>query len=371
MIIRLLSMLSRVVRGRKPSPAPESVRRIVAFQMSGVGDLLLITPALRALHRVYPRATIDIVTYSVRNAAFLFRFPYVGEGCEFPLFDLELRRMWSASFWRALMKPIRFMRKTPADIYISFHHTWLPQWYLLELWLAVCSRARFRVGINPDYVSGSGVFDRSVPESFLDGRHYRPFFLDVVGLLGDCGKDFATECPLDPQEIETARDRIRRALPTRRRVVCLHVGATHSAQLWPVERFKELAKRLVADGCGIVLVGTKDEDSLAVQVVEGLPHGSYLNTTGTTDLFQMAALIDVAHLFIGNDSGPMHVAIARRRPTIGLIGPGKPRYHLYEPHEAVILKNAVSRDIVDRKESCYPWAITVEEVYGKAQELLP
>ncbi len=370
-LIRLLSALSQIARGRRSPPVPESVRRIVVFQMSGVGDLLLITPALRALHRLYPMATIDIVTYSVQIAAFLFRFPYAGEGCEFPLFDLELRRIGSVPFWRTLMKPVRFMRKTPVDIYISFHHTWLPQWYLLELWLAVCSDARFRVGINPDYVSGHGVFDRSVPESLLDGRHYRPFFMDVVGLLGDGGKDLTTECPLEPQEIEAARDRIRRAVPTRHRVVCLHVGATHLAQLWPVDRFKELAKRLVVDGFGIVLVGARDEYVLTEQVVEGLPHGSYLNTTGTTDLFQMAALIDVAHLFIGNDSGPMHVAIARRRPTIGLIGPGKPRYHLYEPDEAVILKNPISWDIADRKESCFPWAITVEEVYGKARELLP
>ncbi len=369
-LIRFLSALSQIARGRRPQPVPESVRRIVVFQMSGVGDLLLITPALRALHRLYPMAAIDIVTYSLNNAAFLFRFPYMREGCEFLLFDLELRRVVGASFWRAFMKPIRFMRKTPVDIYISFHHAWLPQWYLLELWLAVRSKARFRVGINPDYVSDHGVFDRSVPESFLDGRHYRPFFLDVVGLLGDCGKDLTTECPLVPQEIEAARDRIRRAMPTRHRVVCLHVGATHFAQRWPLDRFRELAKRLVAEGCGIVLVGTRGEYILTEQVVEGLPHGSYLNTAGTTDLFQMAALIDASHLFIGNDSGPMHVAIARRRPTIGLIGPGKPRYHLYELNEAVMLLNPVPFNFRNQKDAAFPWAITVDEVYTAAKDLL-
>ncbi len=369
-LIRLLSALSQIMRGWRTPPVPESVRRIVAFQMSGVGDLLLITPALRALHGLYPMATIDIVTYSVKNAAFLFRFPYVGKGCEFPLFDLELRRMGSVPFWRALMKPIRFMRREPVDLYISFHHTWLPQWYLLELWLAVCSKAKFRVGINPDYVSGHGVFDRSVPESLLDGRHYRPFFMDVVGLLGDCGKDHTTECPLEPQEIEAAWDRIRRAMPTRHRVVCLHVGATHSGKLWPVDRFKEVAKRLVADGFGIVLVGTHDEYVLTEQIVEGLPQGSYLNTIGTTDLFQMAALIDVAQLFIGNDSGPMHVAIARRRPTIALIGPGIPRYYRYEPDEAAILKDPVLGGARVHKNAVFQWSITVDEVYEKARELL-
>jgi heptosyltransferase-1 len=369
-LVRLLSALSQIMRGRRPPPVPESVRRIVVFQMSGVGDLLLITPALRALHHLYPSARIDIVTYSLPNAGFLFRFPYVGEGCEFPLFDLELRRIGSMPFWRSLKKTIRFMRKKPIDIYISFHHTWLPQWYLLELWLAARSDARFRVGINPDYVSCQGVFDRSVPESLLDERHYRAFFMDVVGLLGNPGKDVATECPLTLQEIEEARSRVRRAMPVRDRIICLHVGATHAAQLWPIDRFQELARKLEADGYGMVLLGTRAERALTDQITSVLQTGSYLDAVGTTDLFQMAALIEVSHLFIGNDSGPLHVAIARRRPTIGLIGPGKPRYHLYEPDEAVILRNPIAMDIKDRKEAAFPWTLSVEEVYGAARKLL-
>jgi hypothetical protein len=70
-LIRLLSLLGHVVRGGKSPPNPLSVRRIVVCQMSGVGDLLFATPALRALHTLYPAAGIDVITYNPDHVAVL------------------------------------------------------------------------------------------------------------------------------------------------------------------------------------------------------------------------------------------------------------------------------------------------------------
>lgn len=114
MLIRLLSKVSCVLRAQREPPNPDTVRRIVVFQMSGIGDLLLITPALRALNQLYPLAKINIITYKLKNAEFLFRFPYIRNGCEFSLFDIELKRIWSPSFWQTLKKPVRFI-KSPLD----------------------------------------------------------------------------------------------------------------------------------------------------------------------------------------------------------------------------------------------------------------
>ncbi|MDE3119401.1 MAG: glycosyltransferase family 9 protein [Nitrospirota bacterium] len=368
-LIRLLSIAAQTVRGVRDPPPRDSVRRIVALQMSGVGDLLLTTPALRALHRLYPAARIDVITYKLGSASFLFRLPYMGRGCEFPLFELELKRAWSPSFWRGLARPIRFLREEPCDLYVSFHHTWLLQWYLFELWVAARARARFAIGINPDFLAGPGVFDRAVPESLLGERHYRPFFLDVVSLLGEAGHDVTMEFPLEPDEVRQASERLRQAMPGCR-IVCLHMGASHAAQLWPVERYVEFAQRCCRDGYGLVLIGTEGERGLADQVAKSLPAGRVLNVTGATTLSEMAAFIAASDLFVGNDSGPMHVAIALQRPTIGLIGPGRPRYYRYGLHEAVILRNPILFDIHDRKDSPYPWVITVDEVYRHARILL-
>ena len=369
-LIRLLSFASQIARGPREQPAPEDISRIVVLHMSGIGDLLLMTPALRALRRLYPRAHIDLITYCLSNAAFLFRLPTVRQGCEFPLFDLDLKSAWTRGFWQALERPVRFTREEPCDLYVSFHHCWLPQWYLLELWLAARSRARYKIGINPAFVRSPGVFDRALPESRLGERHYRLFFLEVVGLLGETGKDLSMEFPLEPGEVRNAQEAIKTVLPGKRRIICLHVGATHAAQLWPLDRFLELAKRFEADRYGLVLIGTKEERHLTDQLAASLSSGTVLDVAGTTTLFQMAAFIDASDLFIGNDSGPMHVAVARRRPTIGLISRGRTRYHRYEPDEAVMLLNPVLVDIGDQKDIALPWAITVDEVYAAAKDLL-
>ncbi|MBN2516671.1 MAG: glycosyltransferase family 9 protein [Deltaproteobacteria bacterium] len=369
-LIWLLSKGSQAVRSQRKPPDPDTVRRIVVLQMSGIGDLLLITPALRALHRMYPLAKIDIITYKLSNADFLFRFPYIGGGFEFPLFNLELKSFWRPSFWQSLRKPLHFVNNSAPDLYINFHHTWLPQWYLFELLVAARCGARFKIGINPDYVSGSGVFDRSVTEALLGSRHYCPFFMDIVNLLGEASNDYSPEFPLEPHEIEEAKNLIHSAIPHNRKIVCIHAGASFNAQRWPVDRFSELAKMLVAHGCGIVLIGTADESHVTEFIMKMLPERKCLNAAGKTNLYQMAALIDRCDLFIGNDSGPMHIAISRKCPTIGLIGPGKPRYHRYEQNGVVMMINPILPDMHEDKTAVFPWQISAEEVYEKAKGLL-
>lgn len=372
-LIRLLSAASERVRRRPVPPDPETVRRIVVLQMTGIGDLLLITPALRALRQLYPKARLDLITYKLEHASFLFRLPNMGQGCEFALFDLRLARAWTRSFWRKLWVPIRFLRKEPCDVYVSFHHTWLPQWYLLELWVALFSGARYRVGVNPGSVTGPGVFDRAISESSLGARHYRSFFLDVCGLLGDSGKQLVMEFPLSSSEIQEAKDRLRRVFSERVRIVCLHVGASYPSKRWPLDRFVQLADRLQAARYGIVLVGTWEERALTRQLVGALPEGSVLDTAGSTTLFQMAALIHESQLFIGNDSGPLHVAVALKRPAIGLIGPSQPRYYRYEPEEAVILRDGAmspTPDVIARKDAVWNWTLSVDQVYEQALRLL-
>lgn len=373
-LIRTLSALASVVRGPQALPDPDTVRRIVVLQMSGVGDLLLITPALRALRHLYPHARIDLLTRRLDNAAGLFRLPNMGSGSEFALFDLEFRHLWTPSFWRTLGGAVRFLRQEPCDLYVSFHHPWLMQWYLCELWVAARSGARFRVGINPAFVHGAGVFDRAVSESQLGDRHYRFLFLDVVGLLGDPGKDVAMEFPLRPEEIEEAKTRIHAALPDCERIVCLHTGASHPAKRWPQNRFAELARRLVEEArCGLVFVGSSDEAPLVRYIAAGLPASSYINAAGRTSIFQLGALIEACTMFIGNDSAPLHLAVARRRPAIGIIGPGDARYYRYHPDEAVIVKDdpgVSTGNVIMLKETAWAWRISVEDVFAQAVRLL-
>lgn len=371
-LIRTLSTVVGTAKAGRTVPDPRSVRRIVVCQMSGVGDLLFMTPALRALHALYPAAGIDVITYNPSHAAFLFRLPYVRQHCRFRLFDIRLGRFWTSSFRKALEEPIRFLRDPVCDLFVGFHWSWLPQWTLLELWMAWRSSARFSIGVNPPEAGRRSVYDRFLPESRLGDRHCRDFFMDVVGLVGDGGKDLSMEFPLLPEEIEAARQRLRSTLPLCPKVVCLHPGATHAYQRWPVEAYVELATRLQAAGCGIVLVGTGQERSLTARIASALRADAVLDAAGTTSLFELGALIHASDLFIGNDSGPLHIAVARRRPAVGIVHRGSdPRFYRYHPEEAVIILDAgPSGWGMKDKEVIREWGISVDDVWSKVRTLL-
>jgi len=109
-------------------------------------------------------------------------------------------------------------------------------------------------------------------------------------------------------------------------LVALHVGASKAPRAWHAARFGELARRLCRrlDARVAVLAGP-GEEALADVVARGLPGGSFVVCGPTGGVRRTAAILERCSLFVGSDSGPMHIAAALGVPTIGIFGPGLPR----------------------------------------------
>ena len=115
-------------------------------------------------------------------------------------------------------------------------------------------------------------------------------------------------------------------LPEGRTWLVLGPTANWHRKVWPAERFAELALRLTAPGgalpgAGIAILGGPgdQERSMATPVLTALPQA--LDLVGKLDLPEVAAVLARAAIFIGNDSGLMHLAAAAGAPTLGLFGP--------------------------------------------------
>ena len=115
-------------------------------------------------------------------------------------------------------------------------------------------------------------------------------------------------------------------LPEGRTWLVLGPTANWHRKVWPAERFAELALRLTAPdgalpGAGIAILGGPgdQERSMATPVLTALPQA--LDLVGKLDLPEVAAVLARAAIFIGNDSGLMHLAAAASAPTLGLFGP--------------------------------------------------
>jgi ADP-heptose:LPS heptosyltransferase len=109
-------------------------------------------------------------------------------------------------------------------------------------------------------------------------------------------------------------------------LVALHPGASKPERGWHAERFALLGRRFVDRlGARLLLLGGPADGELLRLVSSGLPPGAVLETEGGLPLRDLAAILERCGLFVGNDSGPMHVAAALGVPTVGLFGPGSPR----------------------------------------------
>ena len=109
-------------------------------------------------------------------------------------------------------------------------------------------------------------------------------------------------------------------------VIGLGVTANWLPKIWPAQNFVALARRLIGDdgvfpGARIAVFGAEEERSLAQPVLEGLAEAQCIDLVGQKALPIVAACLAKCDLFVGNDSGLMHMAAAVKTPTIGLFGP--------------------------------------------------
>jgi len=180
-------------------------------------------------------------------------------------------------------------------------------------------------------------FRNSIASRFLNGPRVTPTraqgetvhkVVEASTILGDGA---ARSPVLWLSEADTAA--LPDAVKSAKRLLVLGPGATRAGKTWPVERFGELAARLTGRGGlleGAVVVptgGPMDKEAAAV-IGKALPAERFVDMTGA-DLLTTAALMARADLFVGNDSGMMHLAAASGAPTLGLFGPTDER--LYGP----------------------------------------
>jgi heptosyltransferase-2 len=111
-----------------------------------------------------------------------------------------------------------------------------------------------------------------------------------------------------------------------RPLVALEPGARYGpAKCWPPERFGALARALLAQGLGVVTVGTAATRSVEEQVAAVAGPGLTRSAGRTDDLLALVGILARARLLVANDTGPMHLAAALGTPVLALFGATDPR----------------------------------------------
>ncbi|MBC8249027.1 MAG: WecB/TagA/CpsF family glycosyltransferase [Anaerolineales bacterium] len=302
---------------------------ILVVKLSDIGDVLTATPALRALRESFPAARLEALV-PPNSAPVLAESPLVDDVIVFDKFQYDRPiDAFKPSSLAALVRFARDLRRRRYDCLVILHHLTTRWGTLKYAALALTSGAKVRAGLD----NGRGWFlTHRVRDHGFGARHEVEYWLDVVGTIGARTEDTSLEMTIGAEDEAFANDQIPPFLspPTRGGrggcpLVAIHPGSGgySLARRWSAEGFAQVADALVERyGARIVLVGTSAD---GVSQVASLMRSEAVNLEGKTTLGQLAAILKRCDLFIGADSGVMHLAAAVGTPLVAIFGPSNHR----------------------------------------------
>jgi len=159
-----------------------------------------------------------------------------------------------------------------------------------------------------------------------DGHRVR----QIAGVLG-----LEDNPPLPKLWSDAAHDeRAAQLVPDGSPVLAIGPAANWRAKTWRAENFAELCARLTAPdgllaGGRVAIFGAPEERPQVMNLIEAIPAECRIDLVGKVGLLDIHACLKRCRLYVGNDSGLMHIAAAAGTPTLGLFGPSKEE--LYAP----------------------------------------
>ena len=289
-------------------PGTQKINNAVIFRTDRIGEVLLSTVAIDALRRRYPECLVTFVT-SVYSAPLLERRDDVKEVITYE----TMGGKGNIASAVGLALKLR-ARKFDAAIVLNPHRS---------LHLA-CFLAGIPVRAGYGRKWGSLLNRRIKDKRDSGGKHEIEYTMDVMDLVG--AGDGTVKGPLlscDSREREAMSRKLRAAgAGAGGKLVAVHPGSSNPAKAWPREMYAQTIKSLKDEFGGsidIFIIGTANETPLAAEII-GLSGGRAVDLTGRFALEELIAFLSLCSVFIGNDTGPMHIAAALGIPVVAIFG---------------------------------------------------
>lgn len=310
-------------------------RHVLCVRLDTLGDVLMTTPALRAIKEGRPDRRVTLLT-SAPGAAAGRLVPEVDEVIVYdaPWLKASAPRP-SSAVDLALVDDLRARRFDAAVVFTVYSQNPLPGAMLayladIPLRLAHCRENPYR--LLTDWVK------ESEPEGGI--RHEVRRQLDLVASVGLRPAHERLSLRPGPRDDRLADVELRRLGLGRAPWLVLHGGATASSRRYPPESFARVARALVRDhGVAVVFTGAADETALIEQIRAAAAAPTH-SLAGRLSLGALAAVIARAALVISNNTGPAHVAAAMGTPVVSLYALTNPQ-HTPWGVEARVLSRAV------------------------------
>ncbi len=329
------------------------MEKILLIRLSSLGDIVLTTPAIRAIRAHFPNAYIAMLV-AKQSADVLRQNPNLNE-------IIQFNRSARDKDTGEMLRILRILRQRKFALTFDFQRK-----FRTEL-LMYLSGASERVGKGR-------LCTIRVPEQ--GNKHATEHYFDLLHAAG---------IPAESRELEIFLSKFERAdacyvfeeagVSELQLKVGLFPGAGWKLREWMPERFASIGDRLVQHFNAQVLIFGGPKDVELVTTVCNLMNEPAVPFAGTLQIRQLAASIEKCDLFLTNDTGPMHIAAAVGTPTLALFGPGNHiRFQpLGDAHTIIRYDVPCSpcKQFTDKcKDNICMKQITVDEVWDSISKIL-
>ena len=287
-------------------------QNILIWLPSPMGDAVLCTPALRAIHKQCPAAAIWLYGNSVVRSV---------------LSPNSVSNNWIDQCSSNPFAVAAEFKKYKFDTVILFKNSFMSA---IAVWLA---RIPARIGYAREG-RGPLLTEKLTPKRLASGD-YAPmsmidYYLALAAPLGADTADRMPELSIAPQDMKSLQEKLPEIFITDGPKAILVVGGAFGAnKCWPAEQFAQLADWLVETYEATVILSVAPnsfEKRIAEEICENSKHRIFNLGETQLSLGELKAMFTKADLVVANDTGPRHIAIALKRKVITLFGPNDPAW---------------------------------------------
>jgi lipopolysaccharide heptosyltransferase II len=296
-------------------------RNILCVRLDQMGDLLMTTPAFRAIKESIPHSRITLLcSEACREVVPLI--PTIDDHIIYHAPWMKASSLEDSSYDESIIKMLRFRRFDAAIIFNVFSQNPLAAAYLC--YLANIPKRLSYCRENPYQLLTHWIKD---PEITDPNRHEVQRQLDLVGEI-NC---HTNNSRLDILVTKNIQDKVKKILGLRnidiyKPIIVVHPGASALSRQYPPELFAQainhLSQRIESQ---IIFTGTKQEVPLVKNIQNKIEHATY-SLAGALNFSELCALISFASVLITNNTGPSHIAAAVGTPVVVLYALTNPQH---------------------------------------------
>jgi lipopolysaccharide heptosyltransferase II len=317
----------------------QQARNILCIRLDYLGDVLMCTPAIRALRTSLSDSKITLLTSRSGAAAVPF-IPEIDDVITYAAPWMKSSQAHAAEMDFAFMKQLRAEKFDAAVIFTTYSQSPLPAAMLC--YLSGIPRRLAHCHENPYQLLTDWLPD---PEPDKLVRHEVQRQLDLVAAIG-C---FTDNQQLSFQVTESDRTWMQQRLqaigiqPGRPWVMC-HPGATAASRRYPAQHWVEVARALGGQSdLAIVFTGGGPEEIALIEEIRQGAGGQTFSLAGELDLGKLGAAISLASVVICNNTGPAHLAAAIGTPLVDLYALTNPQHTPWQVKSVVLFHDVSCR----------------------------